>query len=170
MTDEKVVHSWKGGTVNPSKLLNQLESEVENIKYNFEIVQLEVSDDIATIYGSEIAIKAKKILLALGVGCSDFAEKHLGQKINGLRAVRGTMWSTKDTQSLPRIKWAMCGLQSGLFYSKKQPGLLPKTTNKHGADPEVNHLYCQMTSDGSFISGGEREGKWRLLISMLTLT
>ena len=164
MADEKVVHPWKGGTVNPSKLLNQLETEVENIKYNFEIVELEVSDDIVTINGSEIAIKAKKILLALGVGCSDFAEKHLGQKINGLRAVRGTMWSTKDTQSLPRIKWAMCGLQSGLYYSKSPPGLLPKTTNKHGADPEVNHLYCQMTSDGSFISGGEREGKLGQLI------
>ena len=145
--------------MNPSKLLNQLETEIENIKYNFQIIELKISDDSVTIYGPEVAIKTKKILLALGVGCNDFAEKHLGRKVNGLRAVRGTMWSTKDTQSLPRLKWAMCGLQSGLFYSKKPPGLLPKTTNKYGADPEVNHLYCQMTSDGSFISGGEREGK-----------
>ena len=119
------------------------------------------------ICGPNVTIKAKKVLLALGVGCSDFAEKHLGRKIHGLRAVRGTMWSTKYTKSLPRIKWAMCGLQSGLFYSKKPPGLLPKTTNKHGGDPEVNHLYCQMTSDGSFISGGEREGKIGLLIYQL---
>lgn len=147
----------QAGTVNPSKLLNQLETEVENIKYNFQIIDLKISDDNVTIFGSEIVVKAKKIILALGVGCSDFTEKHLGRKVNGLRAVRGTMWSTKDTKCLPRLKWAMCGLQSGLFYSKKPLGLLPKTTNSHGADPKINHLYCQVTSDGSFICGGERE-------------
>ena len=101
---ESWLHPYKAGTVNPSKLLNQLETKIENIKYNLQIIELKISDDSVTIYGPEVAIKAKKILLALGVGCNDFAEKHLGRKVNGLRAVRGTMWSTKDTQSLPRLK------------------------------------------------------------------
>jgi len=156
----------KSGTINPTKLLAKLENEIgiKNMKSQFEIVEIIEKNSFFEIISSDgESVVAKNILIATGAGTNEFCRTFFNIDVP-VQAVRGTMWSTTDKQlENIELKYALCGLQSSLFYSKITSGsvsgldLLPRTTNKNGSISATNHLYAQMTSTGEFICGGERE-------------